>query len=248
MKIKVVTSSLGCKTSESMARRIDELLPTIPNELRRLATKSSTKSTEVGEDRTDISTITTSHPDRDLEMVLPDGIQLDSYRANPIVLFGHNQDTPCGKCLWIKPTGDGLSAKTKYPARPAEYQGEWIPDFVYGMVAAEVLKGKSIGFLPLEIRDPEPEELALFPDVQRVITKSLLCEYSCVAIPCNPQALVEAINKGLTSLDKWGYTKVGRVKKVKNKVYKQPVVKLADYDINKIVDEVIKSIHARWEA
>ena len=216
-KTKVVECSLGCKTSEGMARRIDAVLPTIPNELRRLATKAATTTEVSGSERTDVSVITTSTPDRDREIVLASGIELDEYRANPIVLFSHNQDIPCGRCLWIKPTESGLTAKSHYPQRPAEYVGEWNPDYVFSLILAEVLKGKSIGFLPLEIRDPEIEELQLYPDLERVITRSLLVEYSVVSCPSNPRALIEAINKGITTQERWGIETIGRVKEKKVK-------------------------------
>src|SRR6266545_5196287 len=130
--------------------------------------------------------------DRDRDIVVPEGIELDDFRRNPIVLYGHNRDAPVGKCLWVKPDARGLVAKTLYTARPKNYVGEWLPDFVYSMVAADVLRGKSITFIPTEVRDPEAAELAEFPDTQCVITRAMLIEYSVVSVPCNPLALVEA--------------------------------------------------------
>lgn len=238
MKFNLVESSLGTKTTEGMARKIDELLPTIPSELRTVKKKFSSETKAEGE-RSDISVITTSDPDRDQEIVVADGLLLDDYRANPVVLFSHDQCRPCGTCQWIKPKDQKLVARTLYPKRPAEYEGEWLADYVHALVVADVLKGKSIGFLPLEIRDPDEEELAKYPNLQRVITSGLLVEYSCVSVPANPKALVEAINKGLTSLERMGIPVIGKVTRRKPKA--------KPFDPQEIADAVYKKLMSKWE-
>lgn len=250
MKTKIVECSLGTKTSEPMARKVDELLPTLPKELRCILTKSTVKTDLAeGESRTDISVITTNTPDRDSEIVLPEGMELDDYILNPVVLYGHEQNNLVGKCLWIKKIENGLIAKSHYTVKPDWFEGAWLSDFVWAMVEADVLRGKSVGFLPLEARELTPEEEELYPSVHRIITRSHLIEYSCVAVPSNPKALVEAINKGLTTLDKWGYTTVGSVKPkiVKAKHVKHYHAPKLNLDAKDIADEVVKKILERWE-
>lgn len=261
MKIhnKIVESSLGIKTTEEMARKIDSLLPSIPQNLRRIVNKSSTETELAPDLRTDISTVTTSQMDRDQEIVIAEGINLDEFRINPIVLYEHNYALPTGKCLWIKPIPNGLSAKTQYPERPQGFVGDWLPDFVYGMIAADVLKGKSIGFLPVEYRDPTDDERAAYPQVESVITNSLLVEYSCVAVPCNAAALVEAINKGITKLcsgmecfEKFKIESVGMAKKkvkAQPKPVKLPTIEdvMLNFNIEEIVEEVLSNVKSKWE-
>ncbi|AWM39789.1 hypothetical protein C1280_24140 [Gemmata obscuriglobus] len=247
------------RVTEDTARYIDSLVKELPKtdayNFRRKAVTSEVTDVQATE-RVDTSRVTTRLMDRDCEIVLPEGIELDSYRQNPIVLWGHDQDRPCGKCLWIKPDADGLIAKTYYTPRPEAYQGEWLPDFVFSMVQAEVLKGKSIGFIPLEMREPEPAEVEANPAVQCVITRSLLLEYSVVSIPSNPAALVETVNKGF-SLDNWGITIVGKTKKPtpKKPVQKKAnvygpmadAVKALKMDPNKIAEEAVAALLKRWE-
>jgi hypothetical protein len=156
------------------------------------------------EDRTEVSKITTEAVDRDREIVVAKGIDLAAFRSNPVVLLNHNwTGLPLGKALWVKNEGNGLSAKTQYAKRPQDHTGEWVPESVYSLIKQDMLPGKSIGFLPLEARPPEKAEIAQRPelkDVRRIITKSILLEYSVVGIPSNPEALVTI--KGFPALAK----------------------------------------------
>jgi hypothetical protein len=253
---KLVESALGVKTTEAMARRIDAELATAPAECRKLISKSATvQDAEVQPgQRTDTSFVTTSAMDRDNEIVEPGGVILDQYRLNPIVLFGHDQEKPIGKCLWIKPQSDGLIAKTYYLPRPAKYVGDWFPDFVFSMVHGDVLRGKSIGFLPLEFRDPSNEEVAVSPQLRQVITRSLLVEYSVVSVPSNPLALVDMVGKGLTNMDQWvTFKTIGKVKK-KTPPAPRPATQkdLAEalstikLDVDRIAAEAVRRINERW--
>lgn len=257
MKFKLVESSLGVRTTEAVARRVDELLPTLPAELRSIRRKDATDGTQAVETTTRTATgfVSTRAVDRDFEIVEPAGIDLDQYRANPVVLFGHDQDRPCGKSLWIKATGEGLIAKTFFQPRPASYEGEWLPDFVFSMIAADVLRGFSIGFLPLDIREPTREELEAEPRLQRVITRALLVEYSVVAVPSNPAALVSAVGKGL-SLKGWNWTTVRKGSSTGSKRkpgpnyknLKLPAPPSFSFDPERIAEEAVKNILRKWEA
>lgn len=256
LKTKMVESSLGVKTTEDMARRIDAELKSLPASAHKLIRKSATSpDAEVQPaQRTDTSFVTTRAIDRDNEIVDPAGIELEEYRRNPIVLWGHDEDRPCGKCLWIKPdtSGHGLVAKTYYPVRPAQYQGDWLPDFVFSMVQADVLRGRSIGFLPLEWRDPNDVELAEVPQLKNVITRSLLVEYSIVSIPSNPHALLSAVGKGIT-FDFWNLKKIGSVKKTqptKSESYKSLAEAVAKIKLDpaKIAEAAVRALRERWHA
>lgn len=245
MRRKTVESALGVRTTEATARKLDALLKSLPpsHSFRR---KSAVAPADVVVDqRTDVSAITTRVMDRDREIILPGGIELEDYRQNPIVLFGHDQNRPVGKCLWIKATADGLTAKTRYADRPTKYAGEWLPDFVFEMVRADVLRGKSIGFLPLEMREPTADELKSYPDCVNVISRCLLLEYSVVSVPSNPAALVEAVGKGV-GWGHWGLKVVGRVRKP------EPKPKPIDYrelipDVNTVADNAYRNMLTAWE-
>lgn len=248
MRKKTVESPLGIRTTEATARKLDALLKSLPKDCT-FRRKSATAPADVTVDqRTDVSAVTTRAMDRDREIIIPEGIELEDYRQNPIVLFGHDQNRPCGKCLWIKATPDGLTAKTRYPDRPSKYAGEWLPDFVFSMVQADVLRGKSIGFLPLEMREPTADELKSYPDCVNVISRCLLLEYSVVSVPSNPAALVEAVGKGM-GWDHWGLKVVGKVRQP-TPTPRQPVP--IDYrrlvpDVNTVAENAYRNMLKTWE-
>jgi phage head maturation protease len=255
MRKRLVESPIGIKTTEETARKLDLLLKELPKDsaysYRRKS--SSTVIDTAAPERVDVSRVTTREMDRDNEIVLPEGIELEDYQRNPIVLFGHNQDRPVGKALWIKADADGVVAKTQYTSRPDGYDGEWLPDFVWSMVQADVLRGKSIGFLPLEIRDPEPDELEANPGLDAVISRALLLEYSVVSVPSNPGALVAAIGKG-QPLGPWTYKVLGRVKKPAPPKRTRPdgsklAGEVADIrlDPNRIAESALAGLLKKWE-
>ena len=247
----MVQCDLGIKTLESTARKVDQILKTLPKtDAYRFRHKSSLNPvTEIETvNRTEISTITTSVMDRDRDIVLANGIELSDFQLNPIVLYSHERTRPVGRALWIKAEGDGLKAKTEYTTRPKKYEGEWFPDFVFSMIQADVLRGKSIGFLPLEIREPEIDEIELYPDVQCVIVKSLLLEFSVVSVPSNPFALLEEIGKGI-GLDHWQFKVLKTPQPVKPKPeLKVKITKIEPRRANpeKIANLAWQKFEERW--
>jgi hypothetical protein len=196
----------GVPMKDAVAKAVEKLLAdykeTRDDAILKLAGVASVEI--AAEDRTEVSKITTEAVDRDREIVIAKGIDLAAFRSNPVVLLNHNwTGLPLGKALWVKNEGNGLSAKTQYAKRPQEHTGEWVPESVYSLIKQDMLPGKSIGFLPLEARPPEKAEIAQRPelkDVRRIITKSILLEYSVVGIPSNPEALVTI--KGFPALAK----------------------------------------------
>jgi phage head maturation protease len=196
----------GLSLPEQLARRIDDLSKNLPKDFgyRRLANAAKDITTDPLPDgsKQDISTITTDAVDRDREVVLPDGIDLEEYRGNPVVLFAHDYSSlPIGKCIGITPKKGGLNARTQYASRPADHQGPWLPDTVHSLIQQGMLSGKSIGFIPMNMRGPTADEIKLRPelrDVRCVIDRAVLLEYSVCAVPCNAEALMTSVSKSLT--------------------------------------------------
>lgn len=220
MKLNLVDcASLGIRLPESMAREVDALCPTLPADCRMLRTKAYVADAiqfEPGE-RAEVSVISSQSHDKSHEVVLIKGMELDAYRKSPIVLWNHNRDLPpVGRCQWIK-THDHdsqLRAKTIYPEDPEGYSDEdiWLPKHVWDLTRTGVLRGKSVGFLPLKpLREPTPDELSAHPDWQGagVWEQTRLYEYSCVNVGCNDDALVVEINNKSFDPDK--LTRLGLV-------------------------------------
>lgn len=147
-------------------------------------------------ERAVVAVITTSTIDRDREIVAPEGADTKAYLTNPVVLYQHNGwSTPVGKCLWIKrsPDGRGLLAKVQFWKSPEAQD-------LYDLYASGFMSAFSIGFRTLEGSPPTPEELRADPskaDCRFIHRKWELLEFSCVTIPCNPDAVV--VEKSLRS-------------------------------------------------
>jgi len=202
---------LGLPMRDSQARLLEDVLKALPAEdrtLRRLVTAKAPTELLDGE-RADVSWITTEAIDRDDEIVVARGMNDSHFKLNPIVTLQHAYRLPpVGRSLWRKRCKDGslvgIKAKTHYPPRPAGWgEDVWPPDQVFALIQAGLLQGKSIGFLRLKSHAPSSHEIAAVPElaqVSRIIDEWLLLEYACTFLPCNQEALVEAVSKGQVHL------------------------------------------------
>ncbi len=197
---------LGFPMREAAARAVEALMKDRPAgrewEYRRVFAAGVAAEMAPAE-RCEVSVVSSAAVDRDGEVVLPEGVDLATFRQNPVVTFAHRYDQlPVGRALWIKRDGDRLKAKTRYAPRPADWSGDWLPDAVWHMVQGGDLRGKSIGFLPVAGGPPTAEELAARPawrGAAWVHRRVLLLEYAVAPVQSNPEALVEAVGKGVLS-------------------------------------------------
>ena len=203
-----IEGPFGLPMTDQQARHLDALLKSLPADsafaYRRLATPTGLARFQA-EERTDISWITVEAPDLAGDLVLTSGMDDSHFALNPIVTLNHRYDQPpVGRSLWRRgatsASRTGVRAKTYYPPRPAGWTAsDWPPDVALDLVRAGLLLGKSIGFVPLEVRPPNREELRANPRLTRVrsiIEKWLLLEYSCCFLPMQPQAVVEETSVG----------------------------------------------------
>jgi len=145
----------------------------------------------------------TDDVDRDGEVILQKGISLKLFKKNPVICWAHDSQSrpPIGRSVWEK-FDPHLKSLVQFADRPEDYPEmvEWFPDTIYHLCKQGILKGVSIGFLPLEGSAPTVKEIELRPELascRRVIRKSMLCEISIVPIGCNPSCLIEGVSKGL---------------------------------------------------
>jgi hypothetical protein len=208
---------LGFPMPDRAARQLDALLrrlPHTPEHAYRHAVTTRGPGELNLEERWDVSWISTESVDRVGEVVLARGMDDSQFRLNPLVTLGHDYDLPpVGTSLWRRRAREGvppdvrvgIKARTHYPSRPDTWpEGQpWLPDQVFSLVQAGLLRGKSVGFLPLRVHAPDDREVRSrgWPDsVRLVIDEWLLLEYACVSLPANQHALVEAVSKGTVSL------------------------------------------------
>src|SRR5690554_1843127 len=131
--------------------------------------------------------ISTAAVDRYGDIVEVNGWDLKQYKANPVVLFGHNSSIPpIGKAIKTWKDGDALRSI-------AEFMPQDISAFahsIFRMFEEKFLRAVSVGFRPLKwerIVDEEGNETWSYR-----FKKQELLEFSAVPIPANPEALVAA--------------------------------------------------------
>jgi hypothetical protein len=198
----------GLPMKDAQAKVLEERLRALPHEdaftLRRCSFERGVSELQPGE-RADVSWITEETPDRVGDVVLASGMDDSHFQLNPIVTLNHAYDQPpVGRSLWRRKARDGawrgVKAKTHYPSRPDGWTSDWPPDSAFQMVQAGLLRGKSIGFIPLELRAPTAEEIQKNPEysqVHYIIEKWLLAEYACCYLPMQPNAVVETVSKSV---------------------------------------------------
>lgn len=201
----IVEGPQGLKMPEATARHIEELSKGLPAECtyRRMA-KTPAESPRFDVDnqgfKTDVSLITTDDVDRDNEVVLPGGIDMADFMKSPTVFFNHEYDKPIGRAMYVDKVKNGLRAMTRYAKRPTPWEGPWLPDALHSMAQEGIATGKSIGFIPLEMREVTPEDLQARPDWKdavNIIVRAIMLEFSFAPLPANQNALTLAVSKKL---------------------------------------------------
>lgn len=152
-------------------------------------------------ERTIVAYINTDAIDRYRTVIVPKGAKLDNYNKNKVVLLNHDFDRVVGKNLWIKIQDGRLVAKTKFP--PAELSEDG--DRCFRMYQEGYMCGFSISFDPIDYGPPTPDEIRARPELAecRCMYRTWdLLEYSCVAVPANPEAVALAVSRGYV-LPEW---------------------------------------------
>ncbi len=151
-----------------------------------------------------VAAISSDALDRDGDVVLPGGLAKKNYQGSP-VLFNHDTKSPIGVANWVKHSGNRLLAKWR--ATDKTQQGR----DAFELAKDGILTRYSVGFMPTEYGRPTAAEVKSNPtwqEAQRIFRKWELLEFSLVAVPANPDAVMIAISKGISmdSLAAMGFT------------------------------------------
>ncbi len=117
--------------------------------------------------------------DRDGEVMNVNGLKLENYKKNPVLMFGHKHDVlPVGTAINIKIENGQLTFEPKF-SEATQHSRD-----VKALWDEGVLKAVSIGFIPEEV-------------VGNMFMSAELIEISVVNVPANANALAQAKSKGL---------------------------------------------------
>lgn len=146
-----------------------------------------------------IARISTKAVDRDGDVLLPEGLNLADYNANPVVLESHDPNKPIGTAAIVK-RDDDIVARVTFADRPASLPEavEWRPDTIHDLYKQGVLRAFSVGFdvPPGGVRAADHRDKSQYgPRVRQVITNWDLAELSVVSVPANQEALATAVSK-----------------------------------------------------
>jgi hypothetical protein len=201
---------LGFPMASHVAKFVEDAMKKLPQECKELISDGIMRRSKAAkidpqlEDRTEVSAITMDTVDRDFEVVLPKGLDFKQWAKNPVVTFNHlYSELPAGRGLWARQEKRGGAvrgyvAKTQYLNRPQGWEGQWMADAYWHYVKEGYLPGKSIGFIPLEVRPPAEKEIRDRPElagVKRVISKAMILEYALATVQSNPDAILQSTAK-----------------------------------------------------
>lgn len=124
--------------------------------------------------------------DRDGDLVEPRGGRLSNFRKNPVVLFSHDPTRPIGRNVAISASEEEVVATTRFAGLD---QANEDAEMVYRLYRDGFMRAFSIGFMPITVSFDKP-----LPNMTGVWFKEWeLMEYSAVAVPSNPDALVRMV-------------------------------------------------------
>jgi len=107
--------------------------------------------------------------------------QLDHFKANPIVLYGHNsRELPIGKATDIAVRNGQLEATIKFASAEANPRAEE----VWRLIQEGILRAVSVGFVPTDGKSEVRDGKDVF-----VWRSPVLKEISVVPVPANHEAL-----------------------------------------------------------
>jgi HK97 family phage prohead protease len=153
--------------------------------------------------------ISTADQDRQGEIVSQEGWDLNHYKNNPVVLWGHNYTgLPIGVTDSIEVKDGKLVAKGRFAPESANPFAQQ----VRRLYDAKILRTTSVGFIAKEMEG-------------NTITKAELLEFSFVPVPANPMAL--SLMKD-ASFDSGALVQKGLVLEVKAKEQAGDVCQLDD--------------------
>lgn len=137
----------------------------------------------LGDDEVEV-VMSTAALARDGHVLIPSGVKLENYRANPIVLWSHNANIPLGNVEEISLDNDMIRARVRFAPLGISEEA----DKYRGLVKAGVVRAVSVGFDPVVGEPLDPRK----PKGGQRFTEWELWELSFCSVPVDPGSLVTA--------------------------------------------------------
>jgi hypothetical protein len=129
------------------------------------------------------------------DVVSVDGIDCANFLKNPAVLNGHDSSVlPIASSTSPVVSGRVLTAIAKFPRAGVAEKS----DQVAAAIRASLVKGASIGFIPLKWSFSKSPDRPFGVDFQKI----RLLEWSICSVPCNPACLLLGAVDGKTALSR----------------------------------------------
>jgi len=131
--------------------------------------------------------ISTEVIDRDDDIISIDGWDLENYKKNPVVLFGHDyRSLPIGRATQVGIEDGQLLAVDRFTPKDVHPFGY----MVYELIRGKFLRATSVGFKPKQYVYNDEHKGYDFHEQE-------LLEHSVVPVPSNPEALEAASAAGI---------------------------------------------------
>ncbi len=189
VEVDVSLSSKKKKADEEVIEETIDEIESKDTESKKIV-KFFTKQEVDEEEGTVTAIISTDAIDRDGEVMIPKGADIENFLKNPVVLWVHNSfGMPIGKAIWIKKGRKKVTAKVRFAKTELAQE-------VFQMFKGGFLNAFSIGFIIKKSHKPTPAEIKKRPDLAeawRIIDEWELLEFSVVPVPANQEALATAV-------------------------------------------------------
>jgi len=110
--------------------------------------------------------------DRDMEIIPSSAIDIENFQKNPIILYQHQRNEPCGKAVSIEKREDGLWLKVLISKTATK---------IKTLIDEGILRAFSVGFR-IKKYDFNDAGILIYEDIE-------LTETSLVSVPCNQNSL-----------------------------------------------------------
>jgi len=154
-------------------------------EIKKLFTKGMVEEIEEDGVKTKLFVASDEVEDRQGEVIMQDGWELDSFKQNPVIQWAHNPSEPTiGRAEKIG--FKNINGKKKLVYEPKFHRKTPMSNYIADLVEEGYIKASSVGFKPLE-------------QDENKYTKAELLEISFVNVPANQNALSLGLTKGYSA-------------------------------------------------